>query len=319
LTLAQCTLATTQKIASDAHLFIAAHYLPAHWPPNFWTNALFLCINFCCGFFWLFMVAFCQSADYSAAVRSPPEPLLMPLQNPASEWLNLTKAGLEALAQGDQREAAALWFRAATVARRSDISEPRQAAAQNNAGVSHLICSRGHEARRAFCRARRHWASARSSLRTEPPLAGAASSVFHLQLTMHHHDAFAGLQRRRSECHCRAGHGIVVLNACQAAGARPGKHDLDALAGDLADAFGPRCVEMAVLADYRAGAATRALPTPSPYQEKSRKVKRLHKEPASPGLAGEIELAARLTLLLHPALRCALTEREDGPSIEGRD
>jgi hypothetical protein len=243
----------------------------------------------------------------------------MTLQNPAREWLNLTRAGLEALAQADQREAAALWVRAAAVASRSDISQPRRAAAQNNAGVSHLICSQGHEARRAFFRARRHWANARSGLRAEPPLAGAGSSVFHLQLTMHHHDAFAGLQRRRSERHCRAAHGIVVLNACQAAGARPGKHDLDALAGHLADAFGPRCAELAVLADYGAGAATRALPTPSPYQEKSRKAMRLDAAPASPGLAGEIELAARLTLLLHPALRCAPAEREDGRSPQGRD
>ena len=223
-------------------------------------------------------------------------------------WFGLTTEGLSALASGDVRTASSAWSAASDLAEQSDLSAPRKAAAQNNAGVVHLLNSRGREARRSFAQARRHWAHARRSLQAEPLAVPGASSVFHLRLAMQHHDRFAQMHRERTIGLCRLARAITALNRSVATARDCRGRALAALASEVSGAFGGQCAELAILSSWTQpsdhGVALGKL-----YHQKADTVARLGRGDASSEIGKEIELAARLTVLMHPALLC--TKRDD--------
>lgn len=225
-------------------------------------------------------------------------------QSPAEEWFALTTSGLDALARDSAREAAALWIKAAGIALGDGLSKAQKAAAQNNAGVAHLINAEERGALICFKQARLHWAHAQRLLHAEPPVAAAASSVFHLRLAMEHHDTFAKLRQKRSVRFCRMARAITALNRCNAVPAAPRKAHLTLLATVLSDMLGSRCAPLDILAEYALSAAATSASTAA-YRQQLLSVMHL-RERQSPASGGGIELAARLTVLMSPQLRCTL-------------
>lgn len=234
----------------------------------------------------------------------------------AEEWLDLTTSGLAALAREDVGEAAALWLRTADRAHDGVLSEPQKAAALNNAGVAHLINADMREALTCFGQARHHWASAERSLETVPAEAPVANSVFHLQLAMHHHDAFARIRRDQSARLCRIARAITAFNRSAGIPASPRKQHLALLASALSEALGPQCAQLEILAAHANDGTPAAAPTHAPYQHQLRSVMQLRERHSAPA-GDDIEVAVRLAVLIHPALHSALADTQcNEPTLE---
>lgn len=218
-----------------------------------------------------------------------------------NEWLDLTTSGLAALAREDIGEAAELWLGTAGLEHHAVLPEPQKAAALNNAGVAHLINADPHEALACFKQARRHWAKAEKALEAEPMDAPAANSVFHLQLAMQHHDAFARLRREQSVRLCRTARAVTCFNRFTAMRGSIREEHLALLASALSETLGPRCAQLEIVAAHANSGARAACAAHAPYQHQLRSVMQLReRHPAA--FVGDIEFAARLAVLVHPAL-----------------
>jgi hypothetical protein len=235
-------------------------------------------------------------------------------QQSPKEWAKLTMLGLDALAEGRLQDAASLWRWAARMTKHAALSEPRRAAAQNNAGVAYLLSARTEEAMRAFGRARRHWGRAGLHL-TPQRFVPAPSTACDLPKTMEHDKASARLRQRRCVFLCKAAHRITMLNRCLAMGQVTSKAHIDTLSAEITDAFGPHCAEVKILAEMHGDGATPGGLKLSPYQEKMGRVLHLHDFGGSPSQESEINVAASLTVLMHPSLHRVLAGHSRRPSV----
>lgn len=224
-------------------------------------------------------------------------------KDPAEDWFRLTTSGLSALACGEIREAAGCWLGAGDLAREGGLSGPQMAAAYNNAGVAHLIQGRRCEALGGFTQARLRWVRSQQSLKAAPLEAPGATSVYHLQLAMDHHDAFAQLSQERVGRFCAMARATTALNRCNAIPVTPRKAHLTFLANTLADTLGPRGAALDILAEYDATSEPAA--SSAIYQRQLDSITELRAR-QSAGASSDIELAARLTVLARPAWRSAV-------------
>lgn len=226
----------------------------------------------------------------------------------APEWRSGSFGGFEALALGHRREAAEAWIKAGAIAASMVQSDPRAAAAQNNRAVGHLLLSQTRDARDEFNGALVRWTSVRRHmLGVEVPVVG-ASSVFHLKLTMNHHDAFRENRRQRYVQLCEAAMAITSFNVRLLGwhigdDSRPCSDNAATLAS-LAAAFGDRCPEISIIRKFESPERSDG----PPFAEHGEKVKRIRNLQV-PSLSGSfstdcrnLELAAHLTALLDPRL-----------------
>lgn len=230
--------------------------------------------------------------------------------------IDLTCAGLSALVDGDLRAATAAWIGAVDLAPEETLPEALSAALHNNAGVAYLIEARPREALHSLQRARRHWFASLRALHVQPPQAPAANSVFHLQLAIKHHDAYAQLKRDRRMRLCKTACVMTALNR----GLVRSPIALSArrravIATALSDALGSRCPELDMIADCDSATSTQQVP--ALYQRKLDGIEDFARR-QSAASANEIELAARLTILIHPTLRCGPAPQGHHPFAEKR-
>lgn len=223
------------------------------------------------------------------------------------DWIGRTVSGFAAMAAGRLELASRYWLHALSETEHQGASVPLRAAAQNNAGVAYLLTSQIGKACETFSVAEGLWNMTAAHIEAaELPLAGRSSS-FHLRLAMHYQEVFAALPRQRYACMCAAALALTKLNARQAL--RVGGERSNADAGDrgaiaaLADAFGQRCPDIAILQDAldeaTGGAATdRAY---AAYRAKSA-YPNGGQAPDANALCTDVDAAAHLTALVHPGL-----------------
>jgi len=234
---------------------------------------------------------------------------------PRARCIGLTSAGLSALAEGDLRAAADSWIGAVDLAREETLPGALSAAVHNNAGAAYLIEARSGEALQHLQQARQHWINSLHALHAEPPQASGTNSVFHLQLAIKHHDTYAQLERDRRVRLCKAARTMTALNhSLVRAPKRLRAQHRAIIAAALSDAFGPRCPEIDTIAHGDAASMSADL-VPALYQRKLDSLQGFA-ERQSATSANVIELAARLTILIHPILRCALAPRGHHPLVE---
>lgn len=208
--------------------------------------------------------------------------------------------GFIALGNGDAIAAAQLWLEALL---REPDSAPLRAAVHNNAGVAFFIGSKAAEAARQFAQAEQSWSQSLEGIASLDVPIGSRSSVFHLRLAMDHQEAFTALRRRRLLEACAAAQAITRLNARLVLG-EPAKYAAANDAEALSAAFGPECPELQLLRADMSSADVGAA-----YRRKAEQLVE-NVTPARPGFTGELECAARLTALLHPALLASRAEIE---------
>ncbi len=199
--------------------------------------------------------------------------------------------GFIALGNGDANAAAHLWLEALVHA---PDSAPLRGAVHNNAGVAFFIGAKTGEAAEQFAQAEQFWRQALEEIAALDVPIGSRSSVFHLRLAMDHQEALTELRRRRLLEACAAAQAITRHNARLMLG-EPAEHPAAAQVDVLATAFGAECAEVQLLRQSASSADVRAA-----YRRKAELVE--NGAPVRAGFSGELECAARLTALLHPAV-----------------
>lgn len=113
-----------------------------------------------------------------------------------SDWERCTRDGFASWPHGRRDTAATYWLKARDAASVFADSDPRRAAAFNNAALALSMLGQINEAREHFETAQSVWIAALNALELfEPPLTG-RGSVFHIRLAARHAKAFEDVHRQ---------------------------------------------------------------------------------------------------------------------------
>jgi len=224
-------------------------------------------------------------------------------------WTRDMAAAFAAMAEGHFAEAAEQWLQVANDTQHAEASEPLRAAAQNNAGVAHILLCDLRAARIGFEKAATSWARTRRALDAAEVAMPGRSSVFHLRLAMRHTKSFEALGRRRYELLCATAAAITRHNKDIAAG-KPldiGAND-DLLTGCL-ETFGPGSPEAAILRDARV-TSVGVIALATMYAGFRTRAAQLLEacdvnHPQNRNFLVDLEHAVSLTAIVHPGLQLA--------------
>lgn len=175
-----------------------------------------------------------------------------------SAWERMTLLGLQSFARGRAQEAAEHWRDALHAANGFGGTDPRGAAAFNNAAVGLIGLDRLDDAVNALNTARQRWQSTLESIAAiDPPLTG-RGSIFHIRLAARHGETFADVHRQTLRVLVQGARALSAFNLMIASGQRLIEGDraaeVNSLVREAEMAFGTQCAEVQSMTDALRGA-----------------------------------------------------------------